>query len=115
MDELLSYVKTNGNAIYICNAEPTTYAEATSTYAIGNKTSPASGAIGNGTPNGREFQYTAISDGTVTSNDTATHFAVVDTVGSELLVVQELASSLAVVTSLDFALTAFKIKVSQPA
>jgi len=112
-DEGLDVVAGSNRVLHICDTEPTTYTEASSTYTIGNKSAPTISAPTNeGT--GRKVTISAITDGTVTANDTATHFAIVDTGTSRLLCVQALASSVAVVTSLDFSLTEFDIIYPQP-
>ena len=38
LDQGLDYATTNGTRVYLCSQEPATYAEASSTYALGNIT-----------------------------------------------------------------------------
>jgi len=71
----LDYVVANGTRLDICSAAPTSYAEATSTYTLGNKTSltctgPANASAGTG----RAATVPAINDGSVTGTNTATHW-----------------------------------------
>ena len=82
-DQGLDWVDTNGTRIDICSQEPTTYAEATSTYTLGNKT-VNTGAPQDGDTSGRKVTVPAITDGSVTSDGTATHWALSD--GSSVLV-----------------------------
>jgi len=102
LDALLAEIRDNANRLDICSAEPTTYTQATSTYTLGNKTTPGFSTIGDRTPNGRKFTVNAITDGSVTDTDDATHFALVDTVNSKLLVTQALSSTEGVTDGNDF-------------
>lgn len=113
MDQGLDYADTNGTRIDICSALPTSYAEATSTYSLGNKTGINTGAAQNGATSGRRVIVPAITDGTVTGNGTATHWALTD--GSGILVAaQTLASSQAVTSGNTFTLGAISITFPDP-
>jgi hypothetical protein len=113
-DQGLDWVDTNGTRIDICSAEPTTYAEATSTYTLGNKTGLNVGATENGDSSGRKVVVPAITDGTVTGTDTATHFALTD--GSSVLIAaQALSSSQPVTSGNTFTLGAIDITIPDPA
>jgi len=114
LDLGLNVLDTEADKIFICSAEPTTYSEATSTYALGNKSWSAGGAFGSpaaGSPNGRKVASTAITDGSVTGTNTATHWAVVDSANSRLLAVGSLSSSQAVTSGNVFTLGSFDIKL----
>jgi len=115
LDNGLTVCNTEGNRLDICDTEPTTYAEATSTYTLGNKTTYSSASPTDRGAGGREVIYPAITDGSVTGTDTATHFATVDTVNSRLLVVQALDSSQAVTSGNTFTLTSFTVGIPDPA
>jgi hypothetical protein len=115
LDNGLQYLTTNGDRVYICETEPTTFTEATSTYAMGSKTSITIGSPTNGTTSGRKVVLSAITGGTVSANDTATHFAIVDFGSSELLVVQALASGVALTTSQTWSLTAVEVEIPDAA
>ena len=110
-DDGLQIVTDNGNRLDICSAEPTTFAEATSTYTLGNKNGITIGNPQDRAPSGREVVMSAISDGTVTGTDTATHFAIVDTGNSRLLAVQALSASQAVTSGNTFTLTEVSIGI----
>ncbi len=77
-DQGLDWADTNGTRIDICSQEPTTYAQATSTYTLGNKTGLNTGATQNGDTDGRKVTVPAITDGSVTSTGTASHWALTD-------------------------------------
>jgi hypothetical protein len=111
LDGGVQYLATNGDRVYICDTEPTTFTEATSTYAIGNKTTITIGSPTNGTTSGRKVVMSAITGGSITATDTATHFAIVDFGSSALLVVAELAAPVAVTSGNTFSLTAVEVEI----
>ena len=114
LDQGLDYADVNGTRIDICSQAPTTYAEATSTYSLGNKTGLNTGATQNGDSSGRKVVVPAITDGTVTGTGTATHWALTD--GSSVLIAwQTLSSSQAVTSGNTFTLTAIDITIPDPA
>lgn len=118
LDAALSKLDTEANAIYICSLEPTTYAAATSTNALGNAAGgayPGIGAPADGSPNGRAVTSTAVTAGTVTATGTATHFAIVDTVNSRLLATGSLSASQSVTSGNTFTLTSFTVRIPDPA
>jgi hypothetical protein len=85
LDLPLAHLHTNANRLDICNAAPTTYAQATSTYSLGTAL-PSVSAPTDGSPNGRKVVLAAISGGTVLSSGTASHYALTETGASRLLV-----------------------------
>lgn len=107
----LNVLDTEANRLDICNAEPTTYTQATSTNTLGNKTSLAIGAPADATPNGRKVSTPSITDGTVTANGTATHWAITDTVNSRLLATGALSASQSVTSGNVFTLGAIDIRI----
>lgn len=109
LDLLVDDIDSGVTTLYITSAEATTYAEASSTYALGTKASPTISAAGPGTPNGRSVTVSAITDGTVSGTDTATHWAL--TSGSVLYATGALSSSQAVSSGNTFTLTTFDITV----
>lgn len=114
LDQGLDWVDTNGTRIDICSQEPTTYAEATSTYTLGNKTGLNTSATQDGDTSGRKVTVPAITDGSVTGTGTATHWALTD--GSAVLVATgSLASSQAVTSGNTFTLGAIDITIPDPA
>lgn len=114
-DNGLTVLDTEVSHLYICSQEPTTYAQASSTYALGVKATPTVGAPGARTPNGRKVTVSAITDGTVSATGTATHYALVDSTNSRLLATAALSSSQAVTSGNTFTLTSFDIGIPAPA
>lgn len=107
-DQGLDYIDTNGTRIDICSQEPVTYAEATSTYSLGNKTGLNTGATENGAVDGRRVIVPAITDGAFTATGTGTHWALTDGI-SVLLATGSLAASQAVTSGNTFTLDAISI------
>lgn len=116
LDNGVQYLTDNGEALYICSAQPTTYAEATSTYALGSKSTPTISAPQNGATSGRRVVVSAITDGSVSATGTATHYAIVKTSAtSELLATEALSASQAVTSGNTFTLTSFSVTIPDPA
>lgn len=113
-DNGLTVLDTEANAIHICSAEPTTYAEATSTLTLGNATGVTVGAPADRTGGGREVVVDAAADGNVTANGTASHYAVVDTVNARLLAASALTASQVVTNGNTFTLASFTIGIPDP-
>lgn len=115
LDNGLAALKTAASHIYICSAEPATYLAATSTNALGSKNFGAGnvypGAIAAGSPSGRKLTSAAVTDGSVTANGTATHYAVVSSASSRLEVAQSLSSSQVVTSGNTFTLTAADVRL----
>jgi len=115
LDSGLSYLTTNGTRVDICSQEPANYTEATSTYTLGNKTSASVGSPQAGDTSGRKVILAAISDGSVTGTNTATHWALSKpTATTELLAAQSLSSSQAVTSGNTFTLGAIDIEYPDP-
>jgi hypothetical protein len=115
-DNGLTVLDTEANRLDICSSEPTTYAQATSTLTLGNKTSLSVGAPEDRSPNGRKVVVAAItSNGNVTATGTASHWAVSDTVNSRLLATGVLSASQAVTNGNTFTLGAFDIGIPDAA
>jgi hypothetical protein len=112
LDAALAKLDTEANRLDICSAAPTTYAEATSTYSKGNKTTLSVGAPADRSPNGRKVTIAAFTDGNVTATATVTHWSIVDTVSSRLLAAGPLAASQAVTNGNTFTLAAFDIGIT---
>lgn len=108
LDAGLQYVRDNGVNFYITSAEATTYAEATSTFALGTKAGVTIGAQGNygGAGAGRSVEVATFTDGSVTATGTATHWALVNPTGSVLVATGALSASQAVTNGNPLSLTA---------
>jgi hypothetical protein len=112
LDNGLDYIYDNAVGIYICSQDPTTYAEATSTFKLGQKTFTAGTgftACADATPNGRKVSSVAINNGSITGNGQATAWAVVD--GSHLLANGGLATPQNVNNGNSFVLPSFSIRI----
>lgn len=114
-DNGLSVLDTEANAIHITSQEATTYAEATSTYTLGNSTTISIGAPADRSGGGREVTVAALSDGSVTGTGSATHFAIVDTANSRLLATNTLSASQSVTSGNTFSLGSFSVGIPDPA
>jgi hypothetical protein len=92
LDNGLQYLTDNGTRLDICSQEPTTFTEATSTYTLGNKTGLSIGPPEARSPSGRKVVVPAISDGSLTADGTASHYAITDG-SAELLATGSLSST----------------------
>jgi len=110
----LSILDLEANRIDITSQEATSYAQATSTYSLGNSTSLAIGAPQNRTGGGREVPVVETTGGNVTASGTATHYALVDTVGGTLLATSTLTASQVVTLGNTFSVGAFTIGIPDP-
>jgi hypothetical protein len=111
LDNGLTVLDTEANRLDICTTEPTTYAQATSTYSLGNKTALSIGAPEARTPSGRKVVVAAISNGTATVTGTAGFWAITDTVNSRLLAANSLSATQAITNGNTFTLPAFDIGI----
>lgn len=111
LDALCNDIKNNANRLDICSQEPANYTEATSTYSLGNKTGITYTGPADRTGGGRKVQVDAITDGSVTTTGTASHWAVSYVTGTELKAAGALSSSQGVTQGNTFSLTAFDIGV----
>lgn len=114
LDNGLTVLDTEATHIYICSAEPTTYASATTSSALGNKNFTAGsvfGAPAAGAPNGRKVTSAQVTDGTVTGTGTAGFWAATDNTNSRLLAAGSLSATQAVTSGNSFTLTAFDIRI----
>lgn len=116
LDAALSYIDTNTENLYICSQEPTTFAGASSTYKLGTKAITAGDiAAPTDDTSGRKIVISAISDGTVNTTGTATHFALTDDSASLLLATGSLSGSQVVTLGNTFTLTAITVGIPDPA
>tara|TARA_R110000737_G_scaffold161509_1_gene189355 strand:+ start:165 stop:536 length:372 start_codon:yes stop_codon:yes gene_type:complete len=114
-DNGLTVLDTEANKLLITSQEAASFTEANATYALGNTTSLSIAAPSNRTGGGREVVAAAISDGSVTGNGTATHYAIIDTVNSRLLATGSLTTSQVVASGNTFSLGSFTIGIPDPA
>ena len=114
-DNGLSVLDTEANKILVTSQEATTFANANTTYALGNSTSLSIAAPSVRTGGGRKVTVAAISDGSITGTGTATHYAIVDTANSRLLATAALTASQSVTSGNTFTLATFDIGIPDPA
>ena len=114
LDNGLSALSSEVNALHICSQEPATYASATSTHSLGSKATPTVAAPSPRTPDGRKVTIAAIvsgAPGAIDAAGTASHWALVDTGNSRLLAAGALSASQAVTDGNTFTLSAFDIGI----
>ena len=87
--------------MYLCDAEPTTFLEASATFRLGVKTNPALTGPVDGATDGRRFEVDTFVDGVVEVTGDATHYALVDEANTALLVVAALSTAPEAVVILD--------------
>lgn len=89
-DAGLDKIQTDADLFVLCNAQPTTYAEANSTFRIASvSVADADFAKADGDTDGRKLTLQPNGAGTpfdvtASATDTATHWAVIDTINSVL-------------------------------
>ena len=113
-DNGLTVLDTEANAIHVTSQEATDYTDATSTSTLGNSTSLSIGAPADRTGGGREVTVAGITDGSITGTGTVTHYAIVDTTNSRLLVTGALTTQQSVTNGNTFSLGTFKIGIPDP-
>jgi phage tail sheath gpL-like len=111
LDAALNFVKNNGQDLYITSAEATTFVQAKTTFALGNKTGISIGVPGDATPNGRKVTVATISDGAVTATGTAAFYAIVDETNDILIATGQLSATQSVTSGNTFTLTEFDVTV----
>jgi hypothetical protein len=111
LDLGLNVLTTEATRFDWCSTEPTTYAQATGSASLANKTSLAVGSPASRTPSGRRVTVPAISDGAGTADGTATSWALTDPANSRLLATGALASSVGIANGNLVTVAAFDIGI----
>jgi hypothetical protein len=110
IDDALNYLKNNATRVTLCSAQPTTYAEGITTYALGTVAS-ASGnfTIGAGDVSGRKITY---GPGTIVvgTAGNVTHIALLATAGSGTLLFAGTCASTAVSAAGTVVLSAWDVE-----
>lgn len=114
-DNGLSVLDTEANKITLTSQEATTYAEGNATYALGSSTSLSIAAPSDRTGGGREVVVAEVTDGSISADGTATHYAILDTVNSRLLATGSLTETQVVTSGNTFTLGSFTIGIPDPA
>jgi len=111
----LNVIDASTENLYLLSADPgLTWANVAS-YNLGVKANPAIASPSDRSGGGREVVVTAITDGSVTATGTATHFALTDDSGTDILVSGAISASQVVTTGNVFTLTEFSIGIPDPA
>lgn len=93
LDAALNTIKNNSTRVTACSAEPTTYTEGNSTYALADVTVDSSDyTVANGDTSGRKVTCGAQSGVPIDTSGTVTHVAHLDVSGTALLFVTTTAS-----------------------
>lgn len=88
LDAAFDWVRARVTQMTVCNAQPTTYAEATSTYKLADIALTSTGiTLADGDTNGRKMTIGAKSGVTVDTTGAASHIALAGSTGSTLLYV----------------------------
>jgi hypothetical protein len=89
LDGALNIVKNNGTRLCVCSTQPTTYAEAITTYKLAIKTITGTDFTGpaDGDTNGRKLTVNAANGLNVDTGGDAQHIAIADSGNSKLLYV----------------------------
>ncbi len=86
IDAALNYIKANSTKLTVCNAQPTTFTEATATFKLANVVinSTDFGSPTNGDVSGRKIQVNAQTSVSIDSTGDAIWVALVKSSGSQL-------------------------------
>lgn len=88
LDAALNYIKNNCTRMVACSAEPTTYTEANSTYALADVTMAGTDfTVADGDTSGRKVTAAAKTSVLIDSSGTFTHVALLDVSNTKLLYV----------------------------
>jgi hypothetical protein len=89
LDAALNYIKNNATRLSVCSTEPTTYAQATSTYMLAMKTISSTdfGSPANGSVSGRKIAVNAQDNVTISASGDGQYVALCDAATSKLLYV----------------------------
>ena len=113
-DSGLTTLDNDANKIVITSQQATTFAEANTTYALGDSTSLSIGAPADRAGGGREVTVAAITDGAVATTGTASHYAILNTTSSVLLAANSLTNGQAVTSGNTFTLGSFTVGIPDP-
>jgi hypothetical protein len=112
LDAALNVIKTTGVLVTVCNAEPTTYAQASATFKLADVASTSTDfTIANGDTSGRKVTVGQFSAVPVDTTGTATHIAICS--GSALLYVTTCTSQ-ALTSGNTVTIPAWKIEIADP-
>jgi hypothetical protein len=115
LDGALNVVKNNGTRLSVCNAQPTTYTEAITTFKLAIRTIAPADFTGpaNGDVSGRKLTVNQQTGITVDADGTATYVAVSDSANSKLLLVTTCTSQVLTAGN-TVTVPAFKEEIADP-
>jgi len=121
LDKALQWIEDNALEYYICSAEPTTYTEASSTYALADVTISSADFTGpaDGDTSGRKTTVNQQNNVNIDASGTANHLALCGTAsspdlsGDTLMYVTQCASK-AVTASTQETIAAWDIEIRDP-
>jgi len=88
LDAAFDWVRARVTGISVCSTQPTTYAQAYTTYALAKTAITSTGlTVADSTTSGRKMTVAAKSAVSVTASGTAAHIALFGSTGSTLLLV----------------------------
>ena len=118
LDGLLNILVLNVDRIGICSAQPTTYAECTSTFMLALATVVVGDTnqftLANGAVDGRKITSAAIASTVITNSGTATHIGFAKSSGTVFYGANTLTASTALTATNYVALATFTITVRDP-
>ena len=114
-DSGLNVIDTDTENLYILSGDPGLTWSNIGTLGLGNKATPSIAAPADRSGGGREVVVSAITDGSVTANGTATHYALTDDSLTLILASGPLSASQGVTSGNTFTLTEFAIGIPDPA
>ena len=112
-DSGLTTLDTEANAVHITSSEVTAHGSLAGA-TLGNTTSITIGAPADRSGGGREVTVSAISGASVTGTGTASHYAIVDSTNSRILVAGALSASQSVTSGNTFSLASFTVGIPDP-
>ena len=114
-DNGLSSIDDNTENLHLLSADPGLVWTNIAAYLLGTKATPIIAAPSDRTEGGREIVIAAITDGSVSGTDTATHFALTDDTEEKILVSGLIETSQVVTSGNVFTLTEFSVGIPDPA
>ena len=115
LDTPCSHISSNVDYLYITSEEAVDYTGASGTYKLATKLNPSFTGPADGDISGRKITIDAITDGTVNTTGTASHWALCDASDTKLLAAGALNAPQGVTATNTFTLTAFDIEFPDPA
>lgn len=114
LDSGLNILTNEATRVDITSQEATSYAEATSTYTLGNTTSISISAPADRTGGGRKVTLSAISGASVTGTGNAQFYAITDVSNTRLLATGAITTPQQVASGNTFSLQALDIGIPDP-